>query len=44
MLLQKQNDGEISYDERQELEEFTHAERLMRLIKAKLRTAKLAGL
>jgi hypothetical protein len=36
-LLQKQNDGRISPDELQELEELAHAERLMRLIKARLR-------
>jgi hypothetical protein len=36
-LLQKQNDGEVSYEERQELEEFTYTERLIRLIKARLR-------
>jgi len=40
LLLQKQSDGGISFDERQELEEFAHAERLMRLIKAKLRSAR----
>jgi hypothetical protein len=33
-LLRKQNDGDISYEEEQELGEFAHAERLIRLIKA----------
>jgi hypothetical protein len=35
-LLQKQNEGTISPEERQELEEFAHAERLIRLIKSRL--------
>jgi hypothetical protein len=38
-LLLKQNAGDISYSEMQELEEFAVAERLVRLIKARLRTA-----
>jgi hypothetical protein len=36
-LLLKQNEGVVSREERQELDEFAHAERLLRLIKAKLR-------
>jgi hypothetical protein len=36
-LLQKQNDGDISWEERQLLDEFAHFERLFRLIKARLR-------
>lgn len=36
-LLGKKNEGKISYEEEQELEEFAHAERLMRLIKVRLR-------
>ncbi|MBY0524457.1 MAG: hypothetical protein K2R98_13710 [Gemmataceae bacterium] len=40
LLLQKQNDGEASHEERQELEAFAHAERLMRLLKAQLRGSK----
>jgi len=39
-LLLKQNEGEVSYEEAQELDEFAHAERLMRLLKAQLRGAK----
>ncbi|HMC64856.1 MAG TPA: hypothetical protein VKI65_07940 [Gemmataceae bacterium] len=39
-LLQKQNDGEISREERHELEEFALVERLMRLVKARLRVRK----
>jgi hypothetical protein len=35
-LLQKQNEGEISREEEQELEEYAHTERLIRLIKARL--------
>jgi hypothetical protein len=41
-LLQKQNEGPISLEEQQELEEFAHAERLMRLVKARLRTSQTA--
>ena len=33
-LLEKQDQGVTSYDEEQELSEFAHAERLIRLIKA----------
>ena len=36
-LLLKQNEGEISSEERRELDQFAFAEVLMRLIKAKLR-------
>jgi hypothetical protein len=39
-LLLKQNEGDISYSELQELEEFAVAERLVRLIKARLRSAR----
>jgi len=42
-LLLKQNEGDIAYPELQELEEFAVAERLMRLIKARLRTKKAAS-
>ena len=35
-LLQKQNDGEITFEESQQLDEFAHCERLLRLIKARL--------
>jgi hypothetical protein len=41
-LLQKQNDGEITYEEQQELEEFAHTERVVRLMKAKLRAQRVA--
>jgi hypothetical protein len=37
ILLQKQNAGGISYEEEQELSEFAHVERLIRLIKSSLR-------
>ena len=40
-LLQKQNDGESSRDEREELDEIACAERLMRLVKAHLRSRKI---
>ena len=36
-LLQKQNEGLLSPEERQELDAFAHAERLLRLVKARLR-------
>jgi hypothetical protein len=36
-LLEKQNEGDLTYEERQELEEYGYAERLMRLIKARAR-------
>lgn len=36
VLLHKQNQGAISYAEEQELGEFAHAERLIRLIKSSL--------
>jgi hypothetical protein len=39
-LLQKQNDGDLSYEERQELDEFAYAERLIRLVKARLHAGK----
>ena len=42
-LLQKQNEGAISREEKQELEEFAHAERLIRLIKARLRSNRAAS-
>lgn len=38
-LLEKQNEGPISPDEHRELDEFAYAERLMRLIKARVRLA-----
>jgi hypothetical protein len=40
-LLQKQNEGQSSPDEREELEELAYAERLMRLVKARLRGKKV---
>jgi hypothetical protein len=40
LLLQKNNDGTITKDEQQEMDQFTYAEMLMRLIKAKARTKK----
>ena len=39
-MLQKQNDGLLSPEERQELDALVHAERLMRLVKARLRAPK----
>jgi hypothetical protein len=39
-LLLKQNEGDISYSELQELEEFAVTERLVRLLKARLRNVK----
>jgi hypothetical protein len=36
-LLQKQNDGDISWEEQQLLDEFAHFERLFRVLKARLR-------
>jgi hypothetical protein len=35
-LLAKQGEGRLTEEERQELDEFLHAETLMRLVKAKL--------
>jgi hypothetical protein len=37
-LLERQNEGPLSHEEQQELEEFAHAERLIRLIKAMVRS------
>jgi len=41
-LLQQQNEGRIARDEQLELEELAHAERLMRLIKARLRRKRVS--
>jgi hypothetical protein len=38
-LLQQQNEGTISREEQQELDELAHAERLVRLIKALLHSS-----
>ncbi len=35
-LLQKQNDGDISFEEKNQLDDFASCERLLRLIKARL--------
>jgi hypothetical protein len=40
-LLDKQNEGTISQEEQQELNQFEHFERLMRLVKARLRLAQV---
>lgn len=37
-LLARQNAGQLTYDEKIELDELLHTEMLMRLVKAKLRT------
>jgi hypothetical protein len=39
-LIEKQGDGKISNDEQQELDQLVYYERLMRLVKARLRAAK----
>jgi hypothetical protein len=39
-LLQKQNDGPVSFEEEKELDEFEQIERFMRLMKAKVRNKK----
>ena len=39
-LLAKQGEGRLTQEETQELEEFLHAETLMRLVKAKLHAQK----
>ena len=39
-LLAKQGEGTLTNDEQRELDEFLHAEVLMRLVKAKARAAK----
>lgn len=36
-LLERNREGELTAQERQELDQFTHAELLMRLIKARMR-------
>jgi hypothetical protein len=41
-LLQKLNDGNITYEEQQELEEFAHTERVVRLMKAQIRAQRTA--
>jgi hypothetical protein len=42
-LLQKQNDGDLALEEKEQLDEFAHFERLFRLIKARLRSTKSAN-
>jgi len=39
-LLAKQGDGRLTEEEKQELDEFLHAESLMRLVKVKIRAQK----
>jgi hypothetical protein len=38
-LLARQNEGSLSADEQHELDQFVHAELLMRLVKARLRNS-----
>jgi hypothetical protein len=40
ILLAKQGEGQLTEEESQELDEFLHAETLMRLVKAKIRAQK----
>jgi hypothetical protein len=42
ILLSNNNEGEATFEEMQELDEFAHGERLMRLVKARINAKKAA--